>query len=568
MKFPHWLCLCFCLLIQQCLSAAGLELQVSKLTQIDPDATWTQLENSAVSGEPLSQELPRSAAAFTWYRVQISSLPPEPVLVVRNAFAAGVIVRLPEAQLHQRRGEWPIPDPQFSQINMVFDLSRHRATNELFIGVAKPVPQSILLSMYSRPDYIALDTNGIRLLNGCLGVLIAFSALGFAFFWVERDQTALLFAGTLLLQWFYFSFMYGEAAFLPGLGWLWPRWIEITTLAAVLSVILYGEVYGRLIDLPQSMPRLMRIIRLLYIWCGAIILVTLLDWLLRTGERSAVAASVSFSGNFLVVLVSTLLFVGMIWSCIRRQPLATIVLLASLVSTSGSVLRASEFAFGWVGLEWAWSMHVLGIAISGSLMTVALTRRFLGLRDERDQARNLATHDPLTGALNRLGGMTHANVQFAKARTNKLSFCVAILDLDHFKQVNDRFGHPVGDAALKLFARLAKDNLAGDERLLRLGGEEFVLLLPGSDQQRALHRVNTLRLSVQQAGLEIDGQPVRLTVSIGVAELRADHRSVDALINDADQALYAAKRTGRNRALVFDPTLSTGASPDELTSPA
>lgn len=556
------------LLLQQSVFATAAGVQLSKIAQRDPDARLDQLLRSEVLSTTRSLELPRSTDTLSWYRVQFDSLPRDPVLVLRNTLGATVQLRLREAVQTQRRGQ-PVKEPQFSQLNMVFDLSGAAPGDSVFIRLSHPPPQSILLALYSRADYIALDGNGIRLLNACLGVMLAFSALGFAFYLVERDRTALMFAGALVLQCAYFSFMFGEAAYWPLLARLWPHWQEITVVAGALSLILYGEIYARLIDLPQSLPRLMRAIRLLYLWSAAILLVTLVDWLLRSGERSALAAGMSYSGNYLIVIVSILLFAGMLWGCSKRQPQAAIVLLASLLSTAGGALRASQFAFGWVGLEWAWSMHVLGVAMAGSLMTVALTRRFLGLRDERDQARNLATHDPLTGALNRLGGLTHANALFAKARTQRRAFAVAIMDLDHFKQVNDRFGHSIGDAALKLFARVAMDELAGEERLVRLGGEEFVLLLPHCDEQRALHRVNTLRLSVQQAGKVIEGAPVELTVSVGVAELRAVHTSVDALMNDADQALYLAKRTGRNRALAFTPRPnSPGATTDEHTRTA
>ena len=121
----------------------------------------------------------------------------------------------------------------------------------------------------------------------------------------------------------------------------------------------------------------------------------------------------------------------------------------------------------------------------------------------------------------------------------------------------------VGDAALKLFAAVVQKSLSGEEHLLRLGGEEFALLLPGCDGARALHRVNTLRLSVQQSGKIIDGTPCELTVSIGVAQLGVRHLSIDALLNEADQALYAAKHAGRNRAVFFeDISTPTGAKTD------
>ena len=100
---------------------------------------------------------------------------------------------------------------------------------------------------------------------------------------------------------------------------------------------------------------------------------------------------------------------------------------------------------------------------------------------------------------------------------------------------------------------MVQNQLAGDEKLMRLGGEEFALILPNLGQERSLHRLNTLRLAVQQAGASIGSQPVGLTVSIGVAQMQAHHVSVDALLNEADQALYLAKHAGRNRVVAFNP---------------
>ena len=569
MKFPRWFCLCLALLFQPWLWAAPVELQVSLLAQNNPDASFEVLEASARVGLPSTYDLPKSSPhKLAWYRVEFTQLPDNALLVLRNTQSASVRLLLAEGKArNQRRGQ-PISNPQYSQLNMVFELPKRTASGRFYLGTNNAY-QRILLSVYERDEYLALDANAVRLLNTCLGILAAFSALGFVFYLSERDRTSVLFAAALFVQWFYIGFMYGEAAFMPWLSRFWPHWTEITILAGVMSVVLYCEVYLRLIELPQLMPRMTRVMRALYLWSAIIVVITVVDWLTRSGARSALAASASFSGNYLIVLITLLLLVGMIWSCIKRQPRAVVVLLASFTSSTGHTLRASQFSFGWIGLEWSWSLQVLGVAIASSLITLALTQRFLGLRNERDRAQDLATHDALTGALNRLGGMTHAKALFDTARQRKRPLCVAILDLDHFKQVNDRFGHPLGDAALKLFAHIAQESLAGDERLVRLGGEEFVLLLPGCDQQHALHRVNTLRLSVQREGAEIEGAAVALTVSIGVAQLRTEHTGIDALINDADQALYLAKRTGRNRALAFDASnFPKGVNTDESTSPA
>jgi diguanylate cyclase (GGDEF)-like protein len=540
-------------------------VETSLLATTDPSASYTMLSAAPVLVATTAQPLPVGLPAVSWYRVR---LPQSPILVLRNSLGADLQLLLPDGTvLRQRRGVWPVEQPQYSQLNLVFDLPKLAAGDSVYLSVAHAPPQGILLSLYERADYQALDADAIRLLSFCLGILLAFATLGFVFYIAERDRTSLVFASSLLLQFIYYGFMYGEAAYWPLIGAWWPHWVEISVLAGMLSSIFLSEVYARLIDAPERLPRLMRLIRLLYLWSAAVILITVVDWLFRANGRSDWAALASMSGNYLIVLLTVLLIGAMVVRSMQGQRRALIVLLATLVSASANAMRASQFAFGWVGLEWAWSLHVLGVAIASSLMSLALTQRFLGLRTERDRAQEMATHDPLTGALNRLGGMTIAQQRFAEAQRTGKPFCAAVLDLDHFKQVNDRFGHAVGDAALQLFASVTQSTLSGDQRLMRLGGEEFVLLLPGLDQQRALQHLNALRTNIQRRGERIGDAPCGLTVSIGVTQLRPDHASIDAMLNEADRALYVAKRSGRNRAVAFDDLpRHPGATPDDQTN--
>ncbi len=563
MNLHRW-CLFLSMLWQTLALAASPNLEVSLLAASDPAMSFAELALAPTQNASTAETLPPGPRSFAWYRVRLLQAHREPLLVLRNSFGAHLQVRMPDGStLSQRRGEWPIAQPQYSQLNMVFELAAVQVGESVYLGVTAAPPQPILVGLYERSDYQALDADSVRLLNSCLGVLLAFATLGFVFYAVDRDRTSLAFACSLLLQFAYFGFMYGEAAFWPVLGRLWPNWIDVCVISATLGTIFFGEVYARLIDLPQRMPRLMIAIRLLHIWSLAISVITLVDWITRSESRGQWAVMAGSSGNYLVVIMTALLVYALVVSSLKGHRRALIALLATLVLASGNAMRATQFAFGWVGLEWAWSLHVLGMAIASSLVSLALTQRFLSLRSERDLAHQLATHDPLTGALNRLGGMTIAHRLFAQARQSGSPFCAAVLDLDHFKQVNDRFGHAVGDAALKLFADVTRASLRDGQQLMRLGGEEFVLLLPGMDRRRALDHVDAVRLSVQRHGEEIAGAPCRLTVSAGVAQLNEVHASIDAVLNEADQALYAAKRNGRNCAVAFvDLSTPAGANID------
>lgn len=122
-----------------------------------------------------------------------------------------------------------------------------------------------------------------------------------------------------------------------------------------------------------------------------------------------------------------------------------------------------------------------------------------------------------------------------------------LFDIDHFKRVNDTFGHREGDRLLIALARAVGTYIRQEDVLARLGGEEFALLLRNMDLSRASAAAERIRKNVQNMHIEVNGQPVRITVSLGVTEIRDDGKTtVDSVITQADKHLYRAKHQGRN----------------------
>jgi len=165
------------------------------------------------------------------------------------------------------------------------------------------------------------------------------------------------------------------------------------------------------------------------------------------------------------------------------------------------------------------------------------------LEAANEQLRELATTDPLTGVANRRMFDSRLHVDFAHARRYGRAMSVMILDVDNFKQRNDRFGHDEGDATLKRLAALLARSVREADLVVRYGGEEFVLLLPETDERQALMLSNRIQAMVR--GYEWGREQV--TVSGGIADLQPSVMRPHELVTRADEALYAAKNAGKDR---------------------
>lgn len=161
---------------------------------------------------------------------------------------------------------------------------------------------------------------------------------------------------------------------------------------------------------------------------------------------------------------------------------------------------------------------------------------------QRDAMVNLYNHSYLQNALSQL-------IERAQAEKEPLS--LLLLDIDHFKQVNDTYGHLTGDAVLKLLANILRKNTRGDDLVARYGGEEFVLVLPKAERERATMIAERLRRQVENYIFRHEGDCIRITISIGVAILQDTMKKKD-LITAADTALYSSKQKGRNQVTVFE----------------
>ena len=178
--------------------------------------------------------------------------------------------------------------------------------------------------------------------------------------------------------------------------------------------------------------------------------------------------------------------------------------------------------------------------------------QIMRLRSSLNKAEEIGSRDPLTGLGNRRYFDSALNEEIARAHEAENSLCVSIADIDHFKAINDKFGHLAGDVVLKRFADLLTANVKGDDKVARFGGEEFAILFPDADLSEATAILNRIQQQLESKRWAVAASGERLgavTASFGLACLR-DDESADALLRRVDAKLYEAKANGRNLVVV------------------
>lgn len=192
--------------------------------------------------------------------------------------------------------------------------------------------------------------------------------------------------------------------------------------------------------------------------------------------------------------------------------------------------------------------HIQPLAepIDGERAVVWVARNITPRKELEEQLRRASVIDPLTGTFNRRKLLEVLADRFASFLRYGEACAVVMIDADHFKRINDRYGHSVGDEVLIAIAEIARDMLRENDLLARVGGEEFVLVLPQTDLDRARRVAERLRVALRE-GLDKDFPDLPpVTISQGVAVMRDGDVSHEGALHRADQALYEAKRLGRN----------------------
>jgi len=333
-----------------------------------------------------------------------------------------------------------------------------------------------------------------------------------------------------------------------------------------------GALGTTLLGLQGQMPELLSIVgRNVFAVLGSVLL--LCGVALHVGRRAPLRPALVLAGGYMLCIVwfsvvtpdlgirlalyslLVLLWKGWeVWLLLRHAPAdirrscriaAVVFVLDALLFLVRALLPVAPGAGGDI-LRAGLPMNVTYVGSLIVMMGHTFALVLLIVERQMVDLRRLARRDGLTGLLNRTALMDDGRGQLAQCQLRRLPFAVLLLDLDHFKRVNDTHGHQAGDAVLHHMARTLQRNLRGRDSLLgRYGGEEFVLLLPATSLEQAQALAERLRAALEACPLDSDIGPIAVTTSIGVA---ADvDATLERLLARADAALYRAKAAGRNR---------------------
>ena len=280
-----------------------------------------------------------------------------------------------------------------------------------------------------------------------------------------------------------------------------------------------------------------------------------------TGLSCAIVIAASARGashaelSTLVASVVALFATAMAWVLLRRRNAS---LLQRIIGINDALFALSVAAWASSALQGDYvpdfNTGQEAAYLTGYLLMIFNGFGFLLLCKQKDDARmaHLASTDSLTGLPNRHAFLERAESARLAAQRQRQPLALMMIDIDHFKAINDRWGHASGDDALVVFAQTVRQSMREHETIGRLGGEEFALVLPATGIEAAVQAAERLRLAIRAATVITSGPSYTMTVSIGVVVLDPNEDLGDALAR-ADQALYAAKHAGRDRVEIGDP---------------
>ncbi len=500
-----------------------------------PEQAWT------ATGSP--HQLAGAVHGRGWWRLHPPAGGNDRVLLVYHPYSARLTVMTPPDYRVQHASIFDTAgDAAHSRRALVFPL---RSAGPVYIG-GQDLRYPLQVAVQAGADYAVEDHTHSRVLWLSLGILIGVSLVVLLFWTRLRERVYLLFAASMGLQLLYVLLAYGDAYALFGLSWLARFGVAGIWFVATASTIVTVLFLLEFAELRVRAPWLSRALWVVGALLPAVLLLALVSpW-------PADKAWFPPLGNGLLLLANLLAIATLLTAWLRGGRHAGFVLVAWVPLVTVSTARAMQLSAGMPLAPWLeYGLPVME-AFAALVLVLGLADRMMLFRRERDAAQSHADHDALTGVYNRGGILRRLDNAIFDARRKRLPLSVLFLDLDHFKRINDTHGHPIGDACLAAVTEAIAAETQAEHLLGRMGGEEFLLLLPGCNRRHARDIGEQIRLQVEASCQTVRCANVDLTLSIGVVECGpADNAAT--LIQRADEAMYLAKHQGRNRVVAVGP---------------
>ncbi|QID19443.1 GGDEF domain-containing protein [Nitrogeniibacter mangrovi] len=443
-----------------------------------------------------------------------------------------------QAARHWHTGD---AEPQASRpvagVNFAFDLSFPPGDTALYLRARTADPLVLPVHLESVAQSAARQSQTDFLQAFGYGYLVALIGYNLLIWAGVRKRSHLLYSTYLG------SFVLLNLAYTGyGYAWLWPAHPGVQRYIILILMVAFsiaGLMFAlRFLDMRRHAPALRRGVRRACVAAAA-----------ATGLCVAMGAQGLTATLAFVVICAftpTMLWLGIV-ALRAGHAAARYFLAAAGAGTAGTLITALAVLGAIPFTPWTFHAAQFGMLTDATLLALALAHRFRLNDADRRRAEALARTDPLTGLLNRRAFYERADAAWSTAARNDRPLAAVVVDIDHFKRLNDTHGHTTGDVALAEVGRVLASTARRGDIVARWGGEEFVVLLPETDEHQAARLAERLRRQIHALELATsDDTPIRLSASFGVCS-RTGLDSLDALIDTADTHLREAKQAGRNR---------------------
>lgn len=536
------------LLMLVCGAASGTDGVAIRVDRLDAPDTPAQ---AVISGSLDERFIPEvypaiapSRLAPTWYRIRLArdwAAAGPPALSIDDPQGLTLDVYLPPGFERQQRDIYgDSASPEFTRHALTLLLPRDlRANQSVYLHVERGIATPRRVAVRTMIDAHAIDIANARLDVLFPAVQLATLLVMLSFFVVLRDRVYAYYVGQMLFIVLFEFYEYGLGYEIPPFDLLAPLGECVPWMMSALAAVLAIEFARHFLSLGQVAARLDRAL-------------AALRW---PFSALALSAALPFAHgwwvvdllSFALLLVAPLLLAAGLAAWQQGGHRGGYYLCAWIPGLLFVIVRAIQIILDWPQPAWLEFALPAAFAYASVVLAFGLADHIVSVRHERDVAHRLAEHDALTGVLNRRAILARLRSAFLLARERNRPLAVLFLDLDHFKRINDSWGHQAGDQCLRAVIEPIASELRQGDALGRYGGEEFLAVLPGASVANAEGVAERIRRRVEELPMMVSGMRIGMTLSVGVATLDADVGTPDDLIERADAALYLSKSGGRNR---------------------